>query len=42
MIENGYMLLPEGPGLGVELRDDILETATYHEWRWDLSYNEYK
>ena len=42
VIENGYMLLPEGPGLGVELRDDILETAPYHEWRWDLSYNEYK
>jgi hypothetical protein len=28
--------------VGVELRDDILETAPYHEWRWDLSYNEYK
>jgi L-alanine-DL-glutamate epimerase-like enolase superfamily enzyme len=42
VIENGYMLLPEGPGLGVELRDDILETAPYHERRWDLSYNEYK
>ena len=42
VIEKGYMLLPEGSGLGVELRDDILETAPYHEWKWDLSYNEYK
>ena len=31
-----------GPGLGVELREDILETAPYHEWTWNLSYNEYK
>lgn len=42
VIENGYMLLPEGPGLGVELRDDILETAPYYEWEWNLSRNEYK
>lgn len=42
VIENGYMLLPEGPGLGMELRDDILETAPYHEWEWNLSKNEYK
>lgn len=42
VIENGYMLLPEGPGLGVELREDILETAPYHEWKWSLDYNEYK
>lgn len=41
-IEEGYMYLPEGPGLGVELREDILQTAPYYEWKWDLSYNEYK
>lgn len=42
VIEEGHMLLPEGPGLGVELREDILETAPYHEWKWSLDYNEYK
>lgn len=42
VIQDGYMLLPEGPGLGVELREDILETAPYHEWKWSLDYNEYK
>lgn len=41
-IENGFMQLPEGSGLGVELREDIRETAPYHEWTWDLNYNEYK
>lgn len=41
-IENGYMVLPEGPGLGVELRDDIEETAPYHEWKWNLDQCEYK
>lgn len=42
VIEDGYMLLPEGPGLGVELRDDIEETAPYYEWKWDLNRCEYK
>jgi galactonate dehydratase len=42
VIEKGHMLLKEGPGIGVTLRDDILETAPYREWKWNLNYNEYK
>ena len=42
VIENGYMLLPEGPGLGIELKDNVEELNPYHEWTWNLSYNEYK
>ncbi len=41
-VDHGYLVLPEGPGLGVALRDDNLETAPYYEWTWDLSCNEYK
>lgn len=33
VIENGYMHLPKSPDLGVELRENIGETAPCHEWR---------
>ena len=42
IIEKGHMLLPQGVGLGVELREDVEETAPYHEWEWNLEHCEYK
>ncbi|WP_182188078.1 mandelate racemase/muconate lactonizing enzyme family protein [Pectinatus frisingensis] len=35
-IENGCIEVPEGPGLGIELRDDIEITAPYCDWEWDF------
>lgn len=31
-VEGGYMALPQGPGLGVELRQDVLERYPYREF----------
>lgn len=41
-IKNGYLLVPEGPGLGVELRDDVEQTAPYCDWPWDFDTCEIK
>ena len=30
-VENGYITMPEGPGLGIELVDDIAEKFPFHE-----------
>ena len=31
-VDNGYIALPQGPGLGVELRQDVLERYPYREF----------
>jgi galactonate dehydratase len=31
-VENGYITLPEGPGLGIELRPEVLERHPYREF----------
>lgn len=31
-VKNGYIPLPEGPGLGLELRQEVLETYPYREF----------
>lgn len=37
-IEDGCLMVPEGPGLGIELRDDVRETSPYHDWEWNFDY----
>jgi galactonate dehydratase len=31
-VENGYIALPEGPGLGIELRQEVLAQYPYREF----------
>jgi len=31
-VENGYLTLPAGPGLGIELREDALARYPYREF----------
>ncbi|ETX02233.1 MAG: hypothetical protein ETSY1_04275 [Candidatus Entotheonella factor] len=31
-VENGYIALPQGPGLGLELREEVLGRYPYREF----------
>jgi L-alanine-DL-glutamate epimerase-like enolase superfamily enzyme len=31
-VEQGYLTLPTGPGLGIELREDVLARYAYREF----------
>jgi len=39
VIENGYLRLPTGPGLGIELNDDYVESMKGHDYRPAESYD---
>lgn len=38
--ENGYIILPDGPGLGIELDDEAIKEKTGHNWRSPETYQE--
>jgi galactonate dehydratase len=38
--ENGFVPLPTGPGLGIELDDDALADKVGHDWRNPMTYGE--
>jgi galactonate dehydratase len=38
-VRNGYLDLPTGPGLGIELDEDALADKLGHDWRGDESYD---
>jgi galactonate dehydratase len=39
-VEEGYVRIPDGPGLGIELDEDAIEDKLGHEWRNPETYNE--
>ena len=39
-VENGYIIMPEGPGLGIELVDDLAEKFPFQGMKPRWSYHE--
>lgn len=39
-LQDGYVDLPDGPGLGIELDDEFLETQLGHDWKTPRFYHE--
>jgi galactonate dehydratase len=38
-VEDGYVRLPEGPGLGIELDEEALADKIDHDWRNSEAYD---
>ena len=39
VVEDGYIPIPDKPGLGVELDDDAMEDKYGHDWRNPETYD---
>ena len=39
-VKEGYLDLPTGPGLGVELDDNLMADKIGHDWRNQESYDD--